>query len=321
MEESAAFFFAKGLADSSQKTYKSGENRYLRFCQSVHCSPLPASEETLCKFVSYVARQGLKHRTIKTYLSAIRFLHIRSGYRDPFLSHMPRLGYTVKGIKRVEAEKGGGQRTRLPMTPPLLRRLKNVWEKLSVSHDTRMLWAACCTAFFGFLRAGEMTVPDDGAYDSSVHLSFNDLAIDDSSAPSFVRVRIKQSKTDPFRRGVNLYLGRTHTDLCPVTAILSYLVVRGAGPGPLFIFADGRPLTRTRFVTRVKDALAAAGFNAGSYNGHSFRIGAATTAAARGIEDSVIKTLGRWESTAYLQYVRIPREQLTGYSRVLGAPR
>ena len=36
------------------------------------------------------------------------------------------------------------------------------------------------------------------------------------------------------------------------------------------------------------------------YCGHSFLIGAATTAATKGIEDSVIKTLGRWESVAYI---------------------
>ena len=279
------------------------------------------SEAILCKFVSFLAGEGLKHRTIKTYLSGVRFLHIRSGFPDPFLSHMPRLDYTMKGVKRVEAEKGGGQRTRLPVTPLLLRKLKGVWESSVVGHDAKMIWAACCLAFFGFLRAGEMTVPDDGAFDKSVHLGVGDIAIDNPSSPSFVRVRIKQSKTDPFRRGVDLFLRRTHTDLCPVAAILGYFVVREAGPGPLFSFADGCPLTRSRFVARVRDALAAAGVDEGSYCGHSFRIGATTTAAKRGVEDSVIKTLGRWESTAYLQYVRIPREQLTGYSRVLGAPR
>ena len=68
-------------------------------------------------------------------------------------------------------------------------------------------------------------------------------------------------------------------------------------------------------MARVRDALAAAGIDEASYCSHSFRIGAA---AARGVDDSVVKTLGRWESTAYLQYVRIPREQ---YSCMLGAPR
>ena len=50
------------------------------------------------------------------------------------------------------------------------------------------------------------------------------------------------------------------------------------------------------------------------YSGHSFQIGAATTAAEVGLEDSLIKTLGRWESSAYLLYVRVPREKLASVS-------
>ena len=41
------------------------------------------------------------------------------------------------------------------------------------------------------------------------------------------------------------------------------------------------------------------------------------TVAARGIEDHIIKTLGRWESVAYLQHVKIPRSQLAGYLNIL----
>ena len=136
---------------------------------------------------------------------------------------------------------------------------------------------------------------------------------------SYVHVSVKQSKTDPFRQGVDLFLGWMRTNLCPVVAVLSYLVMRGPGPGPLFSFSDGKWLTRRRFVSKVREALAAAGIKQTKYNSHSFRIGAATAAAAQGIEDSIIKTLSRWESTAYLQYVRIPCQQLTGYSSLLGA--
>ena len=81
-----------------------------------------------------------------------------------------------------------------------------------------------------------MTTPDDGSYDSAVHLSFGDVAIDDPCRPTFLRVTIKQSKTDPFRKGVDLFIGRTGGDLCPVAAILSYMACRGAQPGPLFVF-------------------------------------------------------------------------------------
>ena len=99
--------------------------------------------------------------------------------------------------------------------------------------------------------------------------------------------------------------------------MLGYLCVRGMKSGPLFTFEDGRVLTRLRFVAVVKEGLQKAGFDSSKYNGHSFRIGAATTAATKGIEDSIIKTLGRWESVAYLQYVKIPRSQLAGYSNML----
>ena len=122
-------------------------------------------------------------------------------------------------------------------------------------------------------------------------------------------VTIKQSKTDPFRKGIKLYLGKTSTDLCPVKVVLNYLVVRGRGAGPLFMFSSGAYLTRQRLV----DAVRRAGLEPSKYCGHSFRIGA----AEKGMEDSTIKTLGRWRSLAYLEYIRIPREQLASYSMVL----
>ncbi len=99
--------------------------------------------------------------------------------------------------------------------------------------------------------------------------------------------------------------------------MLAYLLVRGKQPGPLFRFTDGKPLTRQRFVQAVCGALIEAGVQADRYAGHSFRIGAATIAVARGMEDSIIKMLGRWKSLAYLEYVKIPRQQLANYSIML----
>jgi len=70
-------------------------------------------------------------------------------------------------------------------------------------------------------------------------------------------------------------------------------------------------------VCEVWSALESAGVDQSKYCGHSFRIGAATTAAKNGMEDAVIKTLGRWRSLAYLEYVRIPQYQLASYSERL----
>ena len=88
--------------------------------------------------------------------------------------------------------------------------------------------------------------------------------------------------------------------------MLDYLSIRPATPGPLFLLQSGSPLTRALLVDNLQKALRQAGLNHKDYNGHSFRIGAATSAAQRGLEDSLIQTLGRWRSDAYKIYIKLP---------------
>ena len=179
-----------------------------------------------------------------------------------------------------------------------------------------MLWAACCLAFFGFLRAGEFTV--NLAFDPHTHMTVSDLQADSLVNPSCFKVPIKCSKTDPFRVGCDMYLGRGSGAVCPVTALGTYLSLRGSAPGPLFLFSDGRPLTRQRLSSFLQSILHGAGYS-GSYCGHSFRIGAATTAAARSVPDHLIKTLGRWSSEAYQIYIRTPVSSIVRVSYQLVA--
>ena len=68
-------------------------------------------------------------------------------------------------------------------------------------------------------------------------------------------------------------------------AELHVSVSEGKAP---FCFIDERFLTRQRFVDEVRKALHQAGIDQPKYCGHSFCIGAATTTATRGMEDSLI---------------------------------
>ena len=68
---------------------------------------------------------------------------------------------------------------------------------------------------------------------------------------------------------------------------------------------------------KLKVTLQKAGVDPTHYSGHSFRIGAATTAAAKGFSDATIQLLGRWASDSYTRYVRTPRQELSSLSRVL----
>ena len=146
-----------------------------------------------------------------------------------------------------------------------------------------------------FLRAGEFTVKSADKFDPT-SLMLEDVAVDKHDNPALVRIRLKQRKTDPFWHGVDIFLGWTQADVCPVSALLAYIAVCPSVYGPLFVFGDGSFLSRDKLVSTVQAALEHAGMDV---KGHSFRIGAATTVAQVGLEDFIVKMLGRWEFTAY----------------------
>lgn len=265
-------------------------------------SPCPASEHTLCLFVTFLS-ESLNYSSIKVYLSAVRALHIEQGFQDP-LSSCPRLERVVRGVKRTQ---GSSARQRLPVTNSVLL---SVFSTLDVSsYDHCMFWAACNLAFFGFLRSSEFTVPSSTSFSEEFHLCVGDISVDSASAPASLRVHIKASKTDPFRQGCYIHIGRGKPPLCAVDSVLSYLSRRGDRPGPLFIMESGLPFSRSLLTSWLRRSLSSCGIG-GNYSSHSFRIGAATVAAQNGIPDHLIQALGRWSSTAYLQYIRTPSEAL-----------
>jgi len=113
-------------------------------------------------------------------------------------------------------------------------------------------------------------------------------------------------------------LGKTNDDLCPVTALLQYLAMRGGLPGALFQWQDGTPLSKIKFVEAVQQALSAANLPAQQHAGHGFRIGAATTSAMMGLQDSTIQMLGRWKSDCcYQLYIRSSPRHLASLSSSL----
>ncbi len=105
LDRAAQTYFSKGLADSTQRTYGSGQRRYLRFCRESGVQAVPASERSCCLFATHLAEEGLTHKTIKVYLAGVRFLHIAESQPDPFTSVLHRLEYTLRGIKSGEKGK------------------------------------------------------------------------------------------------------------------------------------------------------------------------------------------------------------------------
>ena len=93
-------YFVKGLAPSTLKAY--GRLRYLNFYVTAELPAVPAGEDVLCKFAAALATEGLRHRTIKSYMAGVRYLHIEEGLGDPFLQSPPHLHYVLRGVKHSQ---------------------------------------------------------------------------------------------------------------------------------------------------------------------------------------------------------------------------
>ena len=131
---------------------------------------------------------------------------------------------------------------------------------------------------------------------------------------------LRHSKGDPFRHEVRVYVhvGTTGTDLYPIWAIMEYTSSRGTHSGPFFVFPDGTLLKKPTYMMEVQKGIQQVGLEPQEYAGHSFRIGVATTVALAGMENSLIQTLGRWNSAPFLGYIHTLLQQLSATSASLG---
>ena len=227
LTQAVQLYFKAALSASTQKTYKAAEKKYLSFCNNFSLAPVPTSENTLCYFAACLGQEGLACSSIRTYLSGVRQLQIAAGFKDPHIDRMPRLSQVLKGIKVQAARTGHQTHPRLPITPTILCKLKEVWLSDPPCFNNTMLWAAATTTFFDFCRSGEFTVESESNDDPRIHLSFGDLAVDNLPNPSTISLQLKRSKTDQLMKGVKLVIGRTQDELCPVSALLAYLSWRG----------------------------------------------------------------------------------------------
>lgn len=105
---------------------------------------------------------------------------------------------------------------------------------------------------------------------------------------------------------IRLRRNKTDSNLCPHKSLMQYLSIRkhDSTSQPLFSFMDGVPVSRQFFTLWL--ALSFCILNLHQYQTHSFRIGAATTAVARGFTELQIQHIGRLKSNAFKKYIRIP---------------
>ena len=138
------------------------------------------------------------------------------------------------------------------------------------------------------------------------------------ASPQHMVITLWTSKIDPFHAGQSLLIARADSLLCAVTAMQHYFQFVALPRGPLFIFQSGRLFTRATVTSLLCDAAHHAGLPFHSLKGHSSCIGAASSAAAAGLPDWLIKVMGRWSSDCYQLYIRTPKQVLLSAAPRMG---
>jgi len=244
-------------------------------------------------------------------------MHLCKGLHNHFSQQFtPHFQLVLRAIRRRQACTRP-VRWCLPITFQMLYRIRKLLLKGAPNYTNTTLWARCCLAFFRFLRVSEFTIPTEGSYDSSHHLSLEDIAVDSKRKPRVLQLLLKQSKTDPFKQGAKVYLGATGSTICPIMAVLSYLAKRSSWSGPLFITKEGKGWTSAIFRAALKSLLGELKVNKQCYNTHSFLIGAAMCASLSNLSDTHIQLLGRWCNNAFKCYIKPPPSEVAKYSKTL----
>ena len=307
------------ISRSTRAVYEAGFRAFHRFSNIYPSGSLssthPAiSEDILIYFVAHcVNALQLKYSTIKTYLAGTRFAYIKAGFQDPCCFPNGQSFLRLRAIlKAVKKSQDNTVKPRLPITSSILSQCCQILRSGFLgAYEDLVLETAFCMAFFGFLRCGEFTCKSH-IFDPLTDLSIQDIQL--STNNSQFTLQLKVSKTDPFRRGVSINYFSTGRLICPLQCMLALLHTRstmGAQPrDPLFTTIGGSPLTRAFFIDKLMNLLSRLGYNPSFYSGHSFRVGAATSAAEANIPDHMIRTLGRWNSDCYTRYIRTSQQSL-----------
>ncbi|XP_065187676.1 uncharacterized protein LOC135818245 [Sycon ciliatum] len=289
VDDAAMELIRHGLADSSSATYASVQRSYERFAALRQVASYPVTEPSLINFLNWKFSSGSSGSSLKLYTQALRHQHVLQGLcLDVFAS--PRVRLLQQGALRSQTA------VRKVLTAATLDDLAGVQHYLQSTvpspHNRAMLWSAVTLAFHGLLRVSEYTFTARGA-----GLEYSDATM----YPDRVELRLRVTKTSQYGSGQDISVRRTGSPTCPHTAATSYLAARGSAPGPLYRYDDGTPLKPHNINRLLQTALPNK-----DVRSHSLRRGAATLAGKAGVPEYVLKTAGRWQSSAYLRYVRTP---------------
>ena len=257
-----------------------------------HSLPTPSSH--LCLYVAYLSNTA-NADSIKSSLAAIAWLHKLKDLPDPTKAFS--ITRTLKGLEKL------GPAHTHKFKPVRYRYLLNFLTVLpgitSTEYEAVLFKAVFLLAYYACLRPGEYANSNGLTHT----LKVENLEVYPWSSSYKLMITLPSYKHS--KGSESFCLEPTgDTKVCPVEAIIAFLRRRPPLTGPLFIHLNHKPIARAAVSKILRRAATAAGYDPQDFSPHSLRVGRATDLAWDGVPEHIIKKTGRWNSNAYLQYLR-----------------
>ncbi len=250
---------------------------------------LPASTEIILQYLQAFA-ETLNPRTLSRRLTALKNWHVYQGFIDPTIH--PSVSKTLTGIIRTH----GKPKDKAPALLPeqLIKIVMNLSQKetLHACRDSALLQVG----FFGAFRSSELMA-----------ICYEDIEWKEQG----IDILIRQSKTDQVHEGQYCAIPYGNDQLCPVSALKTWLEQSGIMAGPIFrrihrnnrIEEDALTMLSVSNILR-KRAQEVDITNAQELSSHSLRRGLATAASRDGASLAAIMRQGRWKHVnTVMEYV------------------
>ena len=260
-------------------------------------------EDRVGLFAAYLVDRGRKSSTIKSYISAIKFILKRDNYEwDDSKAQLNALTKACKLQNDIV-------KIRLPISDKLLDLILFEVDRIHNSQPylMKLYQTILVIGYYGLLRIGEMTQSEHQILARNVHVATNKKKIkiilflskthDESSKPQKVTISSEESINE----------SKNKRYYCPFQLTKEYILVRGIEYAdknePFFLFRDKSNITANHVRILLRQAITNLNLDANLYDCHSLRIGKCVDMKRKNMSISQIMLAGRWRSNAVFRYL------------------
>ncbi|KAF5373365.1 hypothetical protein D9757_009741 [Collybiopsis confluens] len=293
-----------GYAESTRETYASGLLAFHVFCDTQNIPEdqrAPCGRDLLNAWMATMAG-SYAGTSIKNYVHGVRAWHIIHGIEWEL--DQATFDTMIHGAERLRPAQSRLKK-RQPYTVDYITQILT---DLDRTNPFDVACGACLTtAFYCVARLGELTVPTLKDFSPNKHVTTQSIREDtDRNGLRTTVIHVPCTKASQ-TQGEDIYFSKQLGTTDPDEWLKLQLTTnKPATTEHLFAYSQRgstrKPLTKHAFIQRIHKAAKNKGLPA--LQGHGIRIGATLEYLLRGVPFDVVRAMGRWQSDAFLLYLR-----------------